>query len=206
MSVVVVEPPLPLVSVPDAKIWAPVLGADDDARVAALLQAGQAAIEPPNGWLGRALGMQVLEARFDDFGDLCLDLPFPPVRALIAVTYRDAAGTDHAMDLGAIGVRGLGTASGSIAFAGCPPVARGPEAVRVRYRAGYTADDPEALPIRHAILLAAVQLRALSTQDLALRSRQTEGVGSRTWTVSDAAYQLVQRSMTDLLAPLRIFR
>ena len=81
----------------------------------------------------------------------------------------------------------------------------GPEAIRVRYSAGYPADDQEAAPIRHAVVLAAVQLRALSTQDLSLRSRQTEGVGSRTWTVSEVAYQLVQRSIGDLLQPFRIY-
>lgn len=207
MSVVVVTPPQPLVTVAAAKAWAPVLRDDDDARVEALLAVAQATIEPPNGWLGRALGMQDLEARFYGRGGLCLVLPFPPVRALISVSYRDAAGMDHALATAAVRVCGLDTASTSIAFAsGWPPVQIGPEAVRIRYQAGYEADDPEILPARYAIVLGAVQLRALSTQDLALRSRQTEGVGARTWTVSDAAAKLVKDAVDDLLMPLRIFR
>ena len=208
MAVVVVTPPQALVSASDAKAWAPVLKDDDDARVDALLQVAQSAIEPPNTWLGRALGMQVLEARFDAFRDPCLYLPFPPLREIVSLAYTDGAGVDQTIPLASLRVLGIGTAIGSISMrgtSGWPVTDFGPETVRVRFRAGYSADDPEARPIRHAIVLAAVQLRALSTQDLALRSRQTEGVGSRTWTVSDAAYQLVQRAIGDLLQPFRIF-
>ena len=208
MRAVVITPPEPLVTALDAKIWAPVLGDDSDPRVAALLQVAQAAIEAPNGWLGRALGMQTLEARFDSFRDPCLFLPYPPLREVQLLTYRDAAGGDHEMPISDLRVLGIGTKAGSIApigSQGWPVTDAGPEAVRVRYSAGYPADDQEAAPIRHAVVLAAVQLRALSTQDLSLRSRQTEGVGSRTWTVSEVAYQLVQRSIGDLLQPFRIY-
>ncbi|XYD07432.1 hypothetical protein R1A27_20190 [Methylobacterium sp. NMS12] len=208
MRAVVITPAEPLVTVDDAKIWAPVLGEDSEARVTALLRAAQAAIEAPNGWLGRALGMQVLEARFDCFRDPCLFLPYPPLREVKSLTYRDAAGEDQEVAISDLRVLGVGTTAGSIAPIGAqgwPVTEAGPEAVRVQYSAGYAAADQEAAPIRHAVVLAAVQLRALSTQDLSLRSRQTEGVGSRTWTVSEVAYQLVQRSIGDLLQPFRIY-
>ncbi|WP_305526703.1 hypothetical protein [Methylobacterium amylolyticum] len=207
MRVVVVTPPTALVSAAEAKAWAPVLKDDDDARVNALLLAAQAAIEPPNGWLGRALGMQVLEARFDAFRGPCLFLPCPPLREVVSVTYSDGAGVDQIIAPAALRVMGVGTSTGSISprgSTGWPATDFGPEAVRVRFKAGYAVDDMEVVQVRHAIVLAATHLRSLSTQDLNLRSRQTEGVGSRTWTVSDAAEKLIHRAVDDLLSPLRV--
>lgn len=208
VRVVVVTPPQALVSAADAKAWAPVLKEDDDARVDALLQVAQFAIEPPNGWLGRALGLQTLEARFDAFRSPCLFLPCPPLRELISVTYSDSDGVEQTIALPSLRTLGIGTSTGSISLrsgASWPATECGPEAVRVRFKAGYADDSAEVMPVRHAITLAATHLRSLSTQDLALRSRQVDGVGSRTWTVSDAAENLIRRAVDDLLQPLRVF-
>lgn len=207
MAVVVITPPALLVPVPDAKLWAPVLSDDDDRRVEALLRTVQFSIEPPVGWVGRAFGMQQLEARFDDFDGICR-LPCPPVRQIVSVTYIDPDGTERSLDASAYRVAGLGTASASLApvpGAAWPAVSCRPDAVAVRFQAGYASDDPEVQPVRQAVVLAATQLRSLGTQDLALRTRQIEGVGSRTWTVSDAAEKLVRNAVDSLLAPYRVW-
>lgn len=208
MNIVVVNPPEALVSAADAKSWAPVLAGDDDARVTALLMAAQAAIEPPNGWVGRAFGMQTLEARFCGFGSKNLSLPFPPVREIVSVKYDDAAGAEQDLALSAVRLLGAGGAAPYLTpkSGAWPRASADAESVRVRFKAGYTKDDPEALPVRHAIVLAATHLRSLSTQDLALRSRTTDGVGSRTWTVSGEAEKLVHSAVDGLLSPFRIYR
>lgn len=206
---VVVTPPQALVSAADAKAWAPVLAGDDDARVNALLNAAQFAIEPPNGWVGRAFGLQTLEARFGGFGDRHLPLPFPPVRSLVSAKYDDATGAERDLPLDGLRLLGAGTASAFVAprpGAAWPRVASSSESVRVQFRTGYESDDPEVQPVRYAIALAAVQLRSLTTQDLALRSRTTEGVGARTWTVSETAEKLTRSAVEGLLSPFRIYR
>lgn len=207
MSVVVITSPAALVTASDAKVWAPVLAGDPDARVTALLLAAQASIE--RGWPGRAFGAQVLELRLDAF-QACglLRLPFPPVRAVDSVKYLDAAGAEQTFAASNYQVLGLGTADARIALvagAGWPILASLGEAVRVRYQAGYADADPELLPAKHAVVLAATHLRSLSTQDLALRSDTTEGVGSTTWTVSQEAEKLVRTTVENLLMPYRVW-
>lgn len=209
MSVIVKAAPAALVTAADAKGWAPVLADDSDARVSALLKAAQAAIEPPNGWVGRAFGMQTLEARLCGFGTCHLPLPFPPVREIVSVHYDDADGEEQDVPLDAVRLIGAGTATAFVRPKGAaawPHRSAGPESVRVEFKAGYAADDPEVEPVRHAIVLGAVQLRSLTTQDLALRSRTIEGVGARTWTVSENAEKLVRSAVDALLSPFRIYR
>lgn len=208
MSLVVVTPPQPLVSVADAKAWAPVLAGDGDGRVFNLLTAAQASIEPPNGWLGRALGEQVLEARFCRFRSPCLFLPCPPLREVVSVTYRDLAGVDRTILPESLRLIGLGTSTGAVVPTGgqdWPDAEDDIESVRVRFKAGYAANDPEVQPVRHAIVLAATHLRSLGTQDLALRSRDVPGVDSRSWTVSETAAKLVRDTVEALLMPLRVY-
>lgn len=219
MGVTIIAPPAALVTTADAKAWQPVLAADADARVTALLQAAQAAIEPPSGWVGRAFGVQTLEARFEHWRDFSafsawraageIRLPFPPLRSVASITYLDTAGVEQTLLAANYLVSGQATASGRVRPAPgltWPALAAGrPEAVRIRFEAGYAADDPQLRPVKQAIVLAAVHLRSLGTQDLALRSREVEGVGSRTWTVSDVAQKLIASTVESLLSPLRVY-
>lgn len=207
MSIVVVTPPQPLVSAADAKAWAPVLAGDDDVRVNALLRAAQFAIEPPNGWVGRAFGVQTLEARFRGFEGRCLSLPCPPVRQIVKVLYDDVAGVEQELPASFTRLVGAGSAVANVVprVGDWPRAAGYPESVRVQFEAGYEAGSPEVEPVRHAIVLGAVQLRSLTTQDLALRSREVEGVGSRTWVVSEVAQALVRSAVESLLMPLRVY-
>lgn len=209
-SVIVVTPSLPLVSAAEAKLWAPVLAGDDDARVTALLACAQAALDPPS-WLGSTLGETVLEARwpfFPPFGSAAL--PYGPATEIVSVTYDDAAGAEQVLDPSVYRLADAGTVRASLmlrAYDGhaWPSTAFGPGAVRVRYRAGYAIDGPRLWPAKHAIVLSAVQLRSLSTDDLALRSIEVDGVDSRTYTVSDAAEKLVRNAVENLLSGYRLW-
>lgn len=208
MTVTVVTAPADLVTAANAKAWQPVFAADEDARVTALLQAAQSAIEPPNSWVGRAFGVQTLEARRYDWPTRDLRLPFPPLRSVTSVKYDDVNGVEQTLDPSLYMVfGGSSSQSGIILKSGAswPALASRADAIRVRFVAGYDAGDPQLLPVKQAIVLAASHLRSLGTQDLALRTREIEGVGSRTWTVSDAAQKIIASTVEALLHPFRVY-
>lgn len=208
MSAIVITPPADLVTATEAKAWQPVFAADADERVTALIKAAQAAIEPPNSWVGRAFAEQAIELRLCDWPCRDLRLPFPPLRSVTSVRYDDMQGAEQTLDPSLYTAFGAGSAQAGIVLkdgASWPSIARRPEAIRVRFVAGYAAGDPQLLPVKHAIVLAASHLRSLGTQDLALRTRTVEGVGSRTWTVSDAAERLVKSAVESLLQPFRVY-
>ena len=199
MRVTVITPPAELVTVPDAKLQAPVLAAADDLRVAGLLAAAQSRIE--RSWIGRAFGAQTLEARIDSFDEREIALPWPPLRSVASIIYVAEAGEEQTVDPASYLVFGVGTAGGSVAPIGgrWPSVPRRPEAIRIRYEAGYAANNPELDAVRQAVLLMATQLHGLTAQDLSLRSESVEGVGETQWTVSDTAGRLISSAADDLL-------
>lgn len=216
MHLRVITAPAPLLAAYEAKVWAPVLGDDTDERVDFLLSVAQAAIEPPMGWTGRAFGVQTLEAEFRGYQPPCLFLPAPPLREVLSVSYQIADGEVKIIPLEDIRVLGVGTTTGSISMRGAEwwpgsyGACTGPylgrhERFIVRFTAGYDDADPVLNPVRQAIVLGAVQLRSLGTQDLAIRSEDVAGVGSTTWTVSDAAAKLVQGTVEQLLSPFRVY-
>jgi uncharacterized phiE125 gp8 family phage protein len=148
MRTIVITPPQPVVS------WADIdqhlaLGGDTSRQsyVEGLAAAATAMIDGPRGWLGRAIGEQVLEARFNSFACTDLMLPYPEIQTILSVKYIDPDGIEQTMDPADFEVAGRvlfpkwGTAW---------PATRGThEAVKVRYQAGYL-DVPE--PIKRAIL------------------------------------------------------
>ncbi len=208
MSVIVITPPADLVTPAEAKAWQPVFADDADERVTALLQAAQAEIEPPDSEIGRAFGLQTLEARFCDWSCRDLRMPFPPLRSVTSVTYDDVDGMEQTLNPSNYAVFGIGSSRGGLGLregASRPAIGRRQDAIRVRFVAGYVENDPQLLPVKQAIVLAASHLRSLGTQDLALRSRTVEGLGSRTWTVSDTAQKLIHSTVDRLLRRYRIY-
>lgn len=186
MRVVVVTPPEPVVSTEEA-LQHLKQDSDDDAQlIDAYVAAATAHLDGPDGWLGRALGVQTLEARFDVFHGNDVRLPFEPAIDLVGVSWLGADGVLREGDLGDFDLFGsdLAPESGTWAWTGCS-VKR--EAIRIRYRAGY---ETPPTPIKAAILLM--------TGDL-YRNRST---------ATDKATAKVEMSTTvaNLLAPFRVWR
>lgn len=150
MRVFVVSGPEQAVSLADAKQHLKVSGAAEDVLINGMIAAATQALDGPEGWLGRALGAQTLEARFSliDCG-ASVRLPYRPVNGLVSVKYLDRADNERSADLADFELLG-----DELVPVGAEWVWMGGslrrEAVRVQYRAGYQAIPA---PIRTAILL-----------------------------------------------------
>lgn len=154
MRVVVVAPPVPVVSFAEAAARLK-LGSiiTQQADVESMIAGATAMFDGPGGgWLGRAIGSQTLELRCDGFIDChgnALRLPFPPITSITSVKYLDQAGVERTLSSESYELVDrdlLPSLSGSF-----PSTIARPEAVRVRYVAGYSTVPAN---IRNGILLA----------------------------------------------------
>lgn len=182
MTVVVTTQPAQFVSLSEALAHLRVEPGDDDGYVTALLQAAQAHLEGPGGWLGRAIGPQTLEWR----GYPCdrnILLPYPPFQSLVSVKY-GADGTDE-IDLSTLIVEPQRFRAAEISPKSGEWPAGSP--LRVTYTAGYQPGDPAATPIRQAILLMVGHW---------YRNREA---------VTDAPMAAMPLAVDALLAPLRVW-
>jgi len=197
MRVIVIEAPAPVVTWEDADAHLELSGdAAEQLKVEGMLAAASGHIDGPDGWLGRALALQTLEARFDSSeADCALVLPCPPVLDIVSVTYLDADRQAVTVD-----PSNYELIYRSVEAIGPTPWAgglEGREAVRVRYRAGYVK-DPDAdpivstlpAPIRAAILLMLGDLYA---------NRETVAVGASATPIA------MSTTVEALLGPYRIF-
>ncbi|MES2494632.1 MAG: hypothetical protein V4618_00830 [Pseudomonadota bacterium] len=197
MRVIVISPPDPVVTWEAADAHLELSGdTDQQTKVLGMIAAATGHIDGPDGWLGRALGVQTLEARFDawEVGQgLCL--PCPPVISIESVTWRNAQRQWVTAD-----PANYELIDRSVDFDGASPWDGGHygrESIRVRYRAGYV-EDPEAdplvaklpAPIRAAILLMLGDL---------YMNRETVAVGV------SAAKVPMSTTVEDLLGPYRMF-
>ena len=199
MRVIVITPPAPVVTWEEADQHLRLDG-DDEQRemVERLVKAATQHIDGPNGWLGRALGLQTLETYLPSFGVVSIALPYPPAVDIVSIDYVDGAGAPATLEPGDYEVRGALLRPAwpkswpSVQWRGCDG-----EPVRIRYRAGYAvnpnAEDivpnvPE--PIKQAILLMVGDM---------WHARATIATG--------AAMQAVPMSTTvqDLLSPFRVY-
>lgn len=136
MTVIVIEPPLPVVSVEDAKRHLRVDHSEDDALIEGLIAAATAHLDGPDGWLGRALGGQVLEWRLDGWPCEDTSLPYPPLVSVISITVIDPEGDEQVWPVPA-----------PLYFEDMPAVRGRPGDIRIRYRAGYGAYDDSDPPV-----------------------------------------------------------
>lgn len=87
MRVTVITPPEPIVSLVEAKRHLRVEHNSDDAYIESLIAVATAWLDAPDGWLGRALGEQTLEAAFPA---RCIpatrDMPYQPFLSLVSST------------------------------------------------------------------------------------------------------------------------
>lgn len=171
-----------------------------DQDVAAIIAAVQAEIDGPQGWLGRSLGFQTLSTSTDAFCTR-MKLPYGPVETVLNVFYRGTDGVEYTVD----GANYRLAADDTLVFATgftLPTVeADSPDAVTVEYDAGYDADDvpPQA---KYAVIVGVQQLKPLADQSVMVREEDVEGVGSITYTVSEASSALIKQATERLLRGL----
>ena len=195
MSVRVVTPPAPVVTLEEAKQHLIVDHDDDNSYIQVLTDAATAWLDGPSGWLGRALGVQTLELVTDRFGDGCRDwieLAFPPFIDVVSVKYIDRDGIETVMP-----ADGYELALGQLrpSYGGSWPSPRcQSDAVRIQYRAGYgVAPDYEINaapdPVRVSILMLVAQW---------YRTREPVAIG--------ANVEQLPFAVEALLSPFRVFR
>jgi hypothetical protein len=125
MSVIVITPPNPILAASDIRSGLGLGSTLSDGVLLALGGAAQGMLDGPRGTLGRAIGQQTLEYRFDRwdhhgsesrfydpyrarvklsgpdypfYGYQDIPLPFPPVQSITSINYLDASGTLQTMD------------------------------------------------------------------------------------------------------------
>ncbi len=183
---------------------------DDDAAVAAMIQAVTEEIDGPSGWVGRALGKQTLELMLKSWPSCEFKLPYPPIITDVSVAYADEAGAEQFVDEDQYTV-----SDGRFWFASgwaAPTLGEHPFPVRIRYEAGYDGEDVESggtgpVPerARQAIILSVQSLKSLGAENLFLRSEEVEGVGTTQYTVSDQAGAVIKRASESLLSTLVVY-
>lgn len=202
----VIDPPEPIVTPAD------IAGghAANDASVAAMIQAVTEDIDGPGGWLGRSLGPQTIEATVECWGDRSQRLPFGPVIDIVSVVYDDEAGVEQTVDAAHYSRRG-----DLIWFRpawSAPRLACQPGPIRITYRAGYDGQSlmdggtgPVPERARQAIITSVQHLRALSVENLFLRSVEIPDVLTEQYTLSDVAGRIVKQTCDRLLSTLQVF-
>lgn len=196
MKTIVLTPPEPIVY-PDE-----IPGDHDpeDQIIAALIAAVQSEIDGPRGWLGRSLGYQTLSMSTDEFCTR-MKLPYGPVETVLNVFYRGTDGVEYTVD----GANYRLAADDTLVFASgftLPTVEEdSPDAVTVEYDAGYGSSTmpPQA---KYAVIVGVQQLKPLADQSVMVRQEDVEGVGSTTFTVSEASSALVKLATERLLVGL----
>ncbi len=148
------------VTLAEAKAHLRVDFTDDDTAITTLIGAATAHFDGAAGVLGRALISQSWEWRADEFpATLTGEIPLPlaPLLSVESVKYIDIDGAEQTLATSIYNVRIPGKLPGAVLlkYAQYYPATRvEPDAVRVRFTAGYGAAAGDVpTPIRQAILL-----------------------------------------------------
>ncbi len=151
MNVAVVEPPTRFIHWEEVKA-ALRLSSDHDFELGErLVDAAVAWLDGPAGWLGRCLGQQTLELTDWGFGNNAL--PYGPVVSIESITYRTGSGSMQELPGDKYRLLRTGGLAALPAGTAWPSLAYDPEAVSIRYVAGY----PDAEGGRRTVPEAIVQ-------------------------------------------------
>lgn len=143
----------PLVSLAEAKKHLNVFHDDDDGYIEVLIAVATSHIDGAEGWLGRAFGEQSWELSLDCFPAGEIRLPLPPLQEVTEVAYTDVDGVGQTytgfreFGIGSVGGQGFILPAYGQRW---PTARREPEAVRIKFTAGYEAVPPS---VAHAIKL-----------------------------------------------------
>lgn len=209
MTLTLLDPPQAIISLDDAKALMRVTGSNEDPVITMLLDASQAEIEPPDGWVGRAFGTQKWRMTFSGcnlWPHSRVELPFPPVQQVDQIQIRTCGGdvapfTDFDVVKEAQQTF-VQPASGSF----WPRADDGVDAVTIDFTCGYDADDPQIRPARLALCLMASALRSLPQGDVFVRREQVEGIVTREFALNDKAASLARSAADVILARYRIWK
>jgi uncharacterized phiE125 gp8 family phage protein len=196
MRIIVITPPEPVVSWEEIDQHLKLDGnTAEQALITGWIAAATGTIDGPTGWLGRAIGDQVLEARLDGFPCGRIVLPCPPQVSITSVKYLDDAGVEQTV--GGADYELLGRELALVPNAAWPSPASRREAVRIRYRAGYIVGGTEEAPLVPAQLQTIKAAIMLMVGDL-YRFRDSVAVGTTTAVPMSTTVQ-------NLLAPLQVY-
>lgn len=128
----------------DAKQYLRVTFDDDDTQIADHIVAAIQNIDGRDGWLGRAIGVQIWELRLPEFcdrGDREIKVPLPPLISIDSVKYYDANDVQQTLsadDYEVVGVGGFGKARLVLKSGKAwPGLGKRAENVVVQFTAGY---------------------------------------------------------------------
>lgn len=120
---------------------------DDDLLLGYL----DAAVEHAENFMGRAVALRTYEIALNAFpcGADAIELPMPPLVELVSFTSADDS--DGAIDAATYVLDDYYVVPRIVPLAAWPYMTASPNAVKVRFRAGYSSTDSDAQPLPHAI-------------------------------------------------------
>jgi uncharacterized phiE125 gp8 family phage protein len=187
MAVVVIEPPAEIVTLDEVKKHCKIEVDDDNDLVRAYIGAAVGWLDGPNGWLGRALGLQVLEWQLSQWPCGVVRLPFPPEIEILSVKYNDLDGVerDYAVTL-------------PLRFEPAPATRGWDGDIRIRYRAGYGKLNTAQPPVLENSVPQAIKVAIFMLVSQLYETREGVVVGA---TAED-----MPLSVKVLLQPFRVYR
>jgi uncharacterized phiE125 gp8 family phage protein len=193
------------VSVIEARRHCRVSTAVDDELFEALIDVAVQHFDGWNGVLGRCMISQTWDQHYDDFKSMVL--PFPTL-TITTVKYDDVNDAEQLVSSSDYALRKLNTGTHHIAPLApftWPLVSGKPEAVRVRFVAGFgpSASDVPA-PIRQALLLTIGTMYSNTKADVGLRRVVIDGVGSHEWDSTGMLLKANEVAIDRLIAPYRL--
>lgn len=141
------------ISIAEARSFCRIIGPEEDLLLEQLIAAARAMVEHETG---RALVPSVLDLYLEDFPArrTWAEIPAPPARELLEITYRDPAGETHTLDLDTVHFDTRRQPARLLLEPGAtwPATDRTAGAVHIRCTAGYS--DPSLMPqgLRTAVL------------------------------------------------------
>lgn len=177
----IVEP----ITLTEANAHLRVDASDDDTLISSLIQAAREQIDGAAGYLGRALVEQTWDLKLDWFpsNDTPIGLPLAPLRSVEQITYTDEAGATQTLASSVYQVVGVDAHAGGYVLEAheqsWPATRDIPEAITIRFKAGYAATNDSPPDYRANVPQPIKQALLLMVSDL-YHHRETVATGGET--------------------------
>ena len=185
----IAPPPFEPLTLAEVKEYFRVTHDDEDAVITRCFSSAVTYADGPEGFLQRALIDQEWELTLDAFPLREIQIPLPPLLAIVNVFYDDPAGVQQILDPGQYAVDSASEPGWIVPVNSWPSTFNGINAVRIRYRAGYVdaSMSPNVGKVPEAITQALL-LYAISTYD-----ERSLSVAGRETAIPWSAEQLLRR-------------